>query len=184
MIKEKDKEDLQRYKQTLGNKGGGGERQRTEERGGHGGQKREQEYRGREENEVIKAIESEPLTPSNLVKWAEGLGRILVDRGLKSAKLRRIYDPVTVLKARLRAIVSKGEEEREKELENVRASLLFLKPKLRSESRRERGVEPLGLALEAYINRVINSRDIKDYENFINFFEAIVGYHKGFGGRD
>ncbi len=166
MIKEKDKEALRKMRESMGGRGTDKDKKKKEER------------------EIIDAITSEDLNPSNLVSWAEKLGRILVDRGLKSAKLRRIYDPITVLKTKLRAIPGKEQSEQDKELENVRASLLFLKPKLRSESKRERGVEPLALALEAYIDRVISRHDVRDYENFVNFFEAIVGYHKGFGGRD
>lgn len=171
MMKEKDKEVLRKFGKGMGKKGGGSGQQ------GKG-------IVSNEENQIIEAISKEPLTPFNLVKWSEKLGEILVQRRLKSAKLRRIYDPVTVLKSKLRATIGKSEQERNKNLESIRASLLFLKPKLRSEAYRERGVEPLARALETYIDRVIESKEIEDYDNFINFFESIVGYHKGFGGRD
>ncbi|GIW48393.1 MAG: hypothetical protein KatS3mg078_2270 [Deltaproteobacteria bacterium] len=167
MIKNKDIEKLQSLKGRLPE-----------------GKNRDQRTDHHDENRIIKTIREDALTPRNLVECAKELGELLVKRGLKSAKLRRIYDPVTTLKVKLRSILAKDESERAKELENIRASLLFLKPKLKSESRREKRVEPLANALEAYIDRIIDSNDIKDYENFVNFFEAVVGYHKGLGGKD
>ena len=68
---------------------------------------------------------------------------------------------------------------------------LLLKPKLAYASGRQGGnaVKPLKLILDmahaAVFKEEADCKPIKDrFQNFVNFFEAVLAYHKGYGGKD
>ena len=61
--------------------------------------------------------------------------------------------------------------------------LLMLKPKLAYAAKRHGGgVDTLKEVLTQAIDRVGN--DQKKFNRFVDFFEAILAYHKAYGGRD
>ena len=61
--------------------------------------------------------------------------------------------------------------------------LLMLKPKLAYAAKRHGGgVNTLKNVLTQAIDRVGN--DSEKFNRFVDFFEAILAYHKAYGGRD
>ena len=58
----------------------------------------------------------------------------------------------------------------------------MLKPKLAYAAARHRSVEQLKEALTIAIDKVGN--DEKKFQNFVDFFEATLAYHKDAGGRE
>jgi CRISPR-associated protein Csm2 len=61
-----------------------------------------------------------------------------------------------------------------------RNDLIMLKPKLAYAAARNRNVEELKDALTQAINQVDNHEKFK---NFVDFFEAILAYHRAYGGE-
>ena len=57
----------------------------------------------------------------------------------------------------------------------------MLKPKLAYAAARNRNVEELKDALTQAINQVDNHE--KRFKNFVDFFEAILAYHRAYGGE-
>ena len=103
-----------------------------------------------------------------LVKEAAQLGERLA-RNLTTSQIRNIYGAVKKMQ------MKGGELDTHK--------LLMLKPKLAYAAKRHGGgVETLKDVLTQAIGHVGN--DLKRFNRFVDFFEAILAYHKDAGGRD
>jgi CRISPR-associated protein Csm2 len=67
--------------------------------------------------------------------------------------------------------------------------LVLLKPKMAYRARKERGkaVEDLVKVLDPALDEVINERNPDrqggNFQRFVEFFEAILAYHKAYGGN-
>ncbi|GEM_PF-880893 len=99
-----------------------------------------------------------------LVNAAESLGRKLA-KNLKTAQIRRIFSAVKKIQM---------------STDFQRNELILLKPKLAYAAARNPDVEVLKDTLTQAINQVDNR---EKFTNFVEFFEAILAYHKAFGGE-
>ena len=99
-----------------------------------------------------------------LVTAAEILGRKLA-RSLKTSQIRKVYGAVKKIQM---------------SEEFNRNELIMLKPKLAYAAARKPEVEGLKDTLTKAINEV---DDDKKFKNFVDFFEAILAYHRAFGGE-
>ena len=103
---------------------------------------------------------------ATLVKEAEKFGKQLAQK-LTTSQIRNIYGAVKKMQM-------KGELDTHK--------LLMLKPKLAYAAKRHgRGVETLKDVLTQAIDLVGN--DSKKFSRFVAFFEAILAYHRAYGGN-
>lgn len=103
-----------------------------------------------------------------LVKRAQQLGGQLVKERLTTSQIRNIYSAVKKMQM-------KGKPDSHK--------LLMLKPKLAYAARRHGGgVDTLKDVLTQAIDMV--GDDLANFNRFVDFFEAILAYHKDAGGRD
>jgi len=112
-----------------------------------------------------------------LVTCAEKIGEALADRNasLSTNQIRAIFGEVRRI-------------EGDWKIDKVRAnqSLILLKPKMayrakKEETKYNKSVGHLTTVLEDAIN-LINAED-KNFTRFVNFFEAILAYHKKYGGK-
>lgn len=105
-----------------------------------------------------------------LVKVSERLGRDFVN-GLSTSQIRNIFGEVKRLQMR-------GEFDQQASRE-----LILLKPKLAYQAGRHNTtkVPELAKVLSEAIDRV--GSDQRRFENFVDFFEAILAYHKAHGGK-
>ena len=102
-----------------------------------------------------------------LVKEAEQHGQQLA-RNLTTSQIRNIYSAVKKMQ------MKGGELDTHK--------LLMLKPKLAYAAKRHgRGVDTLKDVLTQAIDLVGN--DSKKFNRFVDFFEAILAYHRAYGGN-
>lgn len=99
-----------------------------------------------------------------LVTAAENLGRKLA-RNLKTSQIRKVYGAVKKIQM---------------SEEFNRNELIMLKPKLAYAAARKAEVEELKDTLTNAINEV---DDDEKFKNFVDFFEAILAYHKAYGGE-
>jgi CRISPR-associated protein Csm2 len=114
------------------------------------------------------------------VEQARTLGENLA-RQLTTSQIRNIFGTV-------RRIQMNWPEDPTTETEQQRANraqreLLLLKPKMAYQAKRERGrgVAMLTDVLSEAIDLVGDDRD--NFQHFIDFFEAILAYHKAYGGN-
>ena len=115
-----------------------------------------------------------------LVAEAETLGKGLA-RQLSTNQIRNIFGAVRRIEMNWpEHPQSQADEERARK---ARRELLLLKPKMAYQARRERGrgVQELTDVLSQAIDFVGDDR--AKFQHFVDFFEAILAYHKAYGGN-
>lgn len=106
----------------------------------------------------------------SLITFADTCGKYLAKNGLTNSKIRSIYGEIKRIQM--------GDFEKEK------AAFYLLKPKVAYAL----GREPKNVGLQ-WFKKIFDKvaadvSDQKSYINFCNFFEAILAYHKAYGGKD
>jgi len=127
----------------------------------------------------IRTIITDPNGAETLVKVASSLAKDLKTNGLTTAQIRALFGEVRQIEA---------EWNIENKKEEARRRLILLKPKMAYRARKERGqavkmlVEVLEKALDLVTKADPQSRD-GNFRRFVEFFEAILAYHKAYGGN-
>jgi CRISPR-associated protein Csm2 len=128
---------------------------------------------------IIRTIITDPNGAQALVKKADSLGQELKNNGLTTSQIRALFGEVRQIQAQWSIESQRGQ---------ARRRLTLLKPKMRYRARKERGraVEMLVIVLEAALDTVIAEQDeVKQtayFQHFVEYFEAILAYHKAYGG--
>ena len=111
------------------------------------------------------------------VNFAEEFGKYLAKEKFSNSQMRNIFGEIKRLQMR-------------KWDESVETSLLLLKPKLAYSAKRQMGHQAENAAkklkdfLCVGIDSVVDGDDkSKCFDNFANIYEAILAYHKAFGGK-
>ncbi|MCL2650333.1 MAG: type III-A CRISPR-associated protein Csm2 [Candidatus Azobacteroides sp.] len=107
----------------------------------------------------------------DLIQFAEKAGKFMVKNGLTNSKIRSIYGEIK------RIQMSTFEKEK--------SAFILLKPKVayafgREEKNKNGGLHLFKLIFDRCSQDV---SDQKSYQNFCNFMEAILAYHKANGGN-
>lgn len=135
----------------------------------------------------LKAVitKSDPDSAKLLVEHAEVLGKQLTRRGseLTTSQFRAIFGEVRQIQAQLSTIDLPEVEQR-----RALRKLILLKPKMAYRAaRREqgsKGVKVLKNELDPAIDLVVGEADPKEnFQRFTEFLEAILAYHKAYGGK-
>ena len=158
----------------------GGSGRNPQRQGASGGQFRERDdnqrpYREREEipRPSKEEYQSQWITSaadSALVEFAERAGRFMARKGLTNSKIRSIYGEIKRIQM--------------SEFEKEKSSFILLKPKVAYALGRDDKNEGLKLFKEIFD---LSSADVTDQQRFLNFcnlMEAILAYHKAYGGKD
>ena len=106
----------------------------------------------------------------NLVDFAEKVGEFMANNGLTNSKIRNVYGEIKRIQM--------GEFEKEK------SSFYLLKPKVAYALGRDEKNEGLKLFKKNFDKCFEFVTDQKSYLNFCNLMEAILAYHKAYGGKD
>lgn len=125
-------------------------------------------------NEFEKDIELKSVDEINeqTILFSEFLGRYLVQLNLSTSQIRNVYGEVLRLKM-------KGFDKNK---------LVLLKPRLAYSTERKEGADgskKFREVIEKALDKVIFNEGNEEilFENFANFFEAILAYHRSFGGK-
>ena len=116
-----------------------------------------------------------------LVNSADALGRELKKNGLTTSQIRALFGEVRQIEAQW----SMGKENRQRALRRF----ILLKPKMAYRARKERvqAVQDLVAVLTPAVDEVLKSRveeeQDRNFRHFVEFFEAILAYHKAAGGN-
>lgn len=105
-----------------------------------------------------------------MVEFTESAGNFMAKNGLTNSKIRSVYGEVKRIQM--------GSYATEKN------AFLLLRPKVAYALGRERGNKGLELFKFIFDDAAKLVNDQKSFNNFANLFEAILAYHKAFGGKD
>lgn len=124
--------------------------------------------------------DSAPAATRVLVREAEALGKQLNRREskLSTSQIRALFGEVRQIEAQLSTADAGGQQ-------RAMRKLLLLKPKMAYRAKREgRGVAELRSVLDPAIDLVVGGADPQaNFKRFVDFFEAILAYHRAEGGR-
>jgi CRISPR-associated protein Csm2 len=125
----------------------------------------------------VPKILNDPKTADVLVKRADELGQRLVNERLRMAQARDIFDE-------LRQIESIWLREPERALRRLH----LLRPKLAYRRARVRELGTLADVLDKALAEVVSAPNAAEkhdrFRRLMEFMEAIVAYHKFYGGGD
>lgn len=132
-------------------------------------------------SQEIQTLITDPDGAQTLVQYADRVGKQLKDSGLTTSQIRALFGEVRQIQAQW--------EMDEQQQALARRRLTLLKPKMAYRARKERGraVEMLVAELEPALDVVIAEKDRTRqtlyFRHFVEFFEAILAYHKAYGGN-
>lgn len=124
------------------------------------------------------------LNPQMLVEYSEELGKRFAtgNDAITTSQLRNVFSDIKRIQLNWKAKKMTEEE--------LVGKLQLLKPKLAyaagkpSQRKKQDAIKKLKNELESAIDSVVNSGDKKKAaNNFFNLVEAIVAYHKYYGGK-
>jgi CRISPR-associated protein Csm2 len=125
----------------------------------------------------LRTIITDPNGVQKLVEWAEQLGKYLKEIGLTTSQIRALFGEIRQIQA-----------EWGTNPQRAFRRLVLLKPKMAYRARKERGkaVGELVKVLDPALDYVIKAEpkdQEKNFQHFVEFLEAILAYHKAYGGE-
>lgn len=135
----------------------------------------------------VQKIITQDATGQLLVQRADEFGRELKDMNLSTNQIRSLFGEVRQIQGEWAIARQKGAQA-DTERQKVLRRLILLKPKMEYRARRERGqavhalVDVLKPALDAVTQAPAEKQD-EYFGRFVEFFEAILAYHKAYGGN-
>lgn len=128
------------------------------------------------------SIINDPESATLLIETAEELGKTLASKevNLGTAQIRALFGEVRLIQAQWSI---------SNQAVYAQRRMILLKPKMAYRVRRERGqgVKILVSFLNPALDQVILEKDPKKqqekFDRFVEFFEAILAYHKSYGGN-
>ncbi len=114
-----------------------------------------------------------------LVQEAEVFGKVIKNGGLTTAQIRNIFGTVKKLENKLAQRDNKDENFKSK----IGDPLILLKPKLAYAAARHKGKPGLTALTNVLSDAIDLVKSKEDFERFVNFFEAILAYHRAAGGK-
>lgn len=106
---------------------------------------------------------------SELVEYAENAGKFMAENNLTNSKIRSIYGEIKRIQM--------GDFEKEK------SAFYLLKPKVAYALGRDENNQGLKLFKLIFDKAWADVSNQKSYQNFCNFIEAILAYHRAIGGQ-
>lgn len=124
----------------------------------------------------LQRIIVEPGDAQLLVSRADEVGKRLKEMNLTSSQIRALFGEVRQIEAMWRVDGARA-----------RNRLILLKPKMAYRSKKERGqgVPDLVGVLDPAVDLVVRDKDQEEarFQHFVELFEAILAYHKFYGGN-
>ena len=134
------------------------------------GQSREREELPRPSKVEYRSQWITSFADTTLVDYAEKVGRYMARRGFTNSKIRSIYGEIKRIQM--------------SEFEKEKSAFILLKPKVAYALGRDANNEGLKLFKEIFDLSSADVTNQKSFQNFCNFIEAILAYHKAYGGKD
>lgn len=133
------------------------------------------------DSELKQIIEGNELSATKLlVTTAEALGSKLKELNLKSSQIRTIFGTVRQIEMSW-MLDGTDPAKQTTSMRKATTQLVLLKPKMAYQAMRNEPVKPLADILSRSIDLVGENRE--NFQRFVDFFEAILAYHKAKGGE-
>lgn len=118
------------------------------------------------------------LKPEDIDSIGESYGERFADKynGIKTNQVRNIYSSIIAMRVKMRL-----KENKTVPFAELKKDLVLLKPKLAYAAGRQKVVRPL---YDLVSQAITITKEEKGLSNFIALMEAIVAYHKFYGGKD
>ncbi|MDD4029394.1 MAG: type III-A CRISPR-associated protein Csm2 [Caldisericia bacterium] len=107
---------------------------------------------------------------TEMITYAEQEGQYMANNGLTNSKIRSIYGEIKRIQMG--------------SFDSERASFLLLRPKVAYALGRDKYNKGLQRFKFIFDNAANVVNDQKSFNNFCDLFEAILAYHKAYGGKD
>ena len=125
--------------------------------------------------------------PQLLVEQARVIGKQAADAKLTTNQIRNVYGPVRQIELTWPEVGDARDEQTSRRASTAYRQVILLKPKMGYLAARDPKLADLELILGAAIDEIALATDDKErrvrFKRFVEFFEAILAYHKKFGGR-
>jgi len=120
---------------------------------------------------MLRRIITDKSAAQELVREAERLGQVLA-KPLTTSQIRSLFSEVRQIQA-----------DWQHNAERAHRRLILLKPKMAYRAKKEagEGVKTLVAVLSPAVDLV--EGDAENFRRFVEFFEAILAYHKAHGGN-
>lgn len=131
---------------------------------------------------IVKGVSEGPplqdIKTDILIRWAQILALILVAEGLKTSQIRKFLSGVRGVEAKSKR--SKPEDFTRQEVAFLKVHLAYAK------ARQQHPVKPLMDVMTAVIDKIREEgrEGLLDFNVFVRFVEAVVAYHRFYGGSD
>lgn len=124
-----------------------------------------------------------------LVEAAQKIGEKLARNRLTTSQIRGIFG--TVRRIEMDWVMPSLQQQRAEAVRRAQREFALLQPRLAYQAKRERGgaVQALSDELTPAIKLVMGAKNTNPdtfyqrFRNFVDFFEAILAYHRSFGGQ-
>ena len=128
-------------------------------------------------NSIKAGLPLREIKTDTLITWAQILSLILVTDNLKTSQIRKFLSGVRGVEAKVH---------REKPENFSRQEAAFLKVYLAYAKSRNDAVKPLMDVMTAVIDKIQEKgpEGLKDFKIFVRFVEAVVAYHRFYGGAE
>lgn len=136
-------------------------------------------------------VQGESVADSRLlVEHAKAVGEYLKAQGLATSQIRNVFGTVRRIESNWRVPASRSSEDAQAiKAQRTRDSLrelTLLKPRLAYAASRNPVVRHLADVLTPAIDGVLDGPEdsaLQRFKQFLDFFEAILAYHRAVGGR-
>lgn len=158
---------------------------RQDERRGRGGNQPPR-FQGPTESDLRKILVDGDV--GLLVQWSDQVGKALADQGLSTNQIRNVFGTVRQIQLRWDKPGGSAEAQAFRDAVLLRPKLAYFaerEKKSKGGDRSTVGMETLQKVLDPALQIVSegNQPRRERFERFAEFFEAIVAYHKSYGGK-
>lgn len=119
-----------------------------------------------------------------LVEDADKIGRVI--EPVSTSQIRNVFGPVRQIELAW-PMVDENDDEQRKKAQDAYRQVVLLRPKLSYLAARNPELKPLEQIMDRAIEEIMKAPNVVErrirFQHFVEFFEAILAYHKKYGGK-
>jgi CRISPR-associated protein Csm2 len=125
------------------------------------------------------------LNSEDIDSIAENVVKIKQLNEIKTNQIRNIFSSISKQRNEFKKVKYGNTEEDKKILEKIKGDIILLKPMLAYAAGRQKSVKSYQEFMKDVIDKTVKSKDLKSaLKNFFLLSEAVIAYHKFYGGKE
>jgi CRISPR-associated protein Csm2 len=119
-----------------------------------------------------------------LVEDADKIGEAI--KLVSTSQIRNVYGPVRQIELTWPEVSASSDEKDRQKADDAYRKVALLRPKLSYLAARDQKLKPLEAILGKAIQEISDASGVQRrarFQHFVEFFEAILAYHKKYGGK-